>query len=72
MSIMFVGHRVSILYLQFPHYFPVRLFLLTPACGQEIDEEGEHVEGEDQGDDPFKHRTYVLPLGERADGEDYG
>ena len=48
------------------------MLLRTPRSRQEIDKEGQHIEGEDESDDPFEDRCNVLPAIERASCEDDG
>ena len=55
-----------------PHQFRVRALLDAPCRGQQVDEEGEDVKGEDEGDDPLEDGGDVLVYAERGGGEDDG
>ena len=54
------------------HHGPVCGFLGAPGGGQQVDEEGEDVKGEDEGDDPFEDGANVLAAGEGRTDEDGG
>ena len=44
------------------------MLLAASTCRQKVNEEGEHIEGEDESDYPFEDGGFVLAMGK---GEDY-
>ena len=63
-------HRTTILLPLEMHKLSVRVFLSTPRCRQQIHEEGDDVESENEGDDPFENGRCVLLVVEGGGCED--
>lgn len=65
-------HRAPILRFLQTHELGVGVLLRAPSGRQQIDEEGEDVKGEDEGDDPLEDGRDVLFAVKGGGGEDDG